>query len=96
MKLLLLSVYDSKVGAHVEIFTQRSKGEALRGFETAVNDGKSPLSNHPADFALMELGSVDTDTGVVTSLSPILSLGFAADFKRVSARDPSQLSIVGT
>ena len=84
MLLKIFTVYDSKVGAYLQPFFMRSKGEAIRGFSEIVNDGKSAFSNHPADYTLFELGDFFDDTGVIVPHKSPISLGVGIEFVKVS------------
>ncbi|QCQ84963.1 nonstructural protein [Blackfly microvirus SF02] len=64
MKILLFSVYDLAVGAHLQPFFSRSIGEAMRSFENACNDEKGPFVAHASDYCLFHLGSFDDTNGV--------------------------------
>jgi len=59
MKLVVCSVYDSSVGAYLQPFFTRSKGEAIRSFIDAVKEEKGPFNRHKKDFTLMFLGEWD-------------------------------------
>jgi len=84
-KLLCFSVYDSKVKAYDKPFFMRSRGEALRGWQAAVNDEKTTLCTHPEDFSLMELGDYDDETGAFTNHQAPVNLGLASQYKRPPA-----------
>lgn len=80
-KSMVYAVYDSKVKFfHFPMF-MRNRGEALRSWAEAANDGKTQISSHPEDFALMELGEFDDQTGKIEMLSVPESLGLAIQFK---------------
>lgn len=69
MKLLVFTVYDSAVGAHLQPFFSRSMGEAIRSFQDAVNDPQTNFNKHSMDYTLFLLGSFD-DAGGVFDTSP--------------------------
>lgn len=83
MKLVMFSVYDSKVEAWMPPFFMRSKGEALRAWSQTVNDGQSAMSHHPADFSLMEIGNFDDENGKVLGHTVPVSLGTGLEFKKL-------------
>jgi hypothetical protein len=84
----MFTVYDSKVGAYLQPFFMRSKGEAIRGFSQIVNDGKSAFFTNPEDYTLFELGDYFDDTGTVVMHKAPISLGVALEHvNRVS--DPA-------
>lgn len=48
---------------------------AVRNFEHAVlNSEQSLFFSHPEDYALYRIGSIDTDTGVITPLTPVAEM----------------------
>lgn len=67
-KLQIFAVYDKKALAYNNPFYYHQKGQALRGFEDAINDTQSPFSKHPEDFSLFHLGEFNDTTGVITPL----------------------------
>lgn len=63
MKLDVYAVRDAAVGAFMQPFFARSKGEAIRSFTLAVQDEKHDFYRNPADFALFKLGMWDDTSG---------------------------------
>lgn len=82
-KLMVYSVYDSKVKYFQNPIFMRNRGEALRSWEQAANDEKLTICAHPLDFALMEIGEFDDQSGKFFNLEAPESLGLAANFKRL-------------
>lgn len=80
-KLLVLSVYDSKVQLFAQPFFMRTRGEALRGWTDVVNDPSTQMSKYPTDFALMELGEYDEQKGSFTNHQAPINLGLAVAYK---------------
>lgn len=74
MKLLLCSVYDSKVSAYAPPFPAKTRGEAIRIFSDAVRDPSTLLSKHPEDYRLFLLGEFDDNSGhiVNSQVEPII------------------------
>lgn len=70
MRYLVCSVFDAKVGAYMAPFNMRSRGEAIRSFESACRDEKMPFGAYPADYRLFLLGEYDDETGVFINSSP--------------------------
>lgn len=67
----LFSIYDTKAQFFLQPFPETSTIAALRGFEVAVNEGKSTFSRFPDDFALMEIATFDQQTGeIIPNASP--------------------------
>lgn len=94
MKLHVFSVLDKAVGAFLQPFYARSKGEALRSFTEACHDEKSLFAKHGTDYLLMYLGEFDDVTGLFTTGEPERLLGA---FEAVSAgreREPAALKAV--
>lgn len=77
MILKLFSVFDQKAGAYLPPFHFIAAGQAVRAFADTVNDPKSSLARHPADYTLFEVGTFDDLTGVLTSAVPAINLGCA-------------------
>lgn len=69
MKIQMFAVFDKKAIAYAHPHFFHQKGQAIRAFENAVNDGQTQLSRNPEDFALFHLGEWDDSTGVVSPLA---------------------------
>lgn len=80
----IFGVRDSKALAFLQPFFGVTAGVAIRAFEEAVNDGKSPISKHPEDYVLYELADFDDSTGEVISVVPIKALGCGRDYVKVA------------
>lgn len=78
----MFCIHDSKVGAYMQPFFARSIGDAMRSWTAVCNDGKSMMSIYPGDYTLFEIGSYSEDTGVVTPLDVLHSLGTGLEVKR--------------
>lgn len=70
MQLFVFSVYDKAVGAYLQPFYARAKGEAIRQFTEACHDEKSLFAKHGTDYLLVYLGSFDDVTGLFTTGEP--------------------------
>lgn len=75
MKLLIFTVYDKAVGAFLQPFYARSKGEALRQFTDACNDQSHQFCKHAADYTLMMLGEWDDASGIFDAADPARVIG---------------------
>lgn len=64
------AVYDRKAQYYLPPFTARGDAEASRMFTDAVMTSETPISQYPADFDLVKVGSFDLDTGVLTPEQP--------------------------
>jgi hypothetical protein len=70
MKLQVFSVFDKAVGAHLQPFFCRSKGDALRSFGDACNDEKHQFFQHGLDYVLVFLGEFDDVSGLFATQEP--------------------------
>lgn len=86
MILKVFAVYDVKAVAYMQPFFSNSVGSALRAFGDASCEDRSPLSKHPADYNLFELGSFDDASGLLESLPAPKYLGSALDFADMSVK----------
>lgn len=73
----LFCMYDVKAGFFLQPFPETSTVAALRGFEVAVNEGKSTFSRFPDDFCLMEIADFDQSTGQLSPYEKPQNLGSA-------------------
>lgn len=71
----IFSLLDLKAGSYLTPFIDATTVGALRGFELAVNEGKSTVAKFPDDFCLMELGEFDQQTGKFALHESPLNLG---------------------
>lgn len=85
--LKVFSVYDSKVGAYMNPIFLRSKGEALRAFETSINSSDHIFCKNPEDYTLFELGSWDEEKAKFVLHSTPIALGVAIEFVKTSVID---------
>lgn len=75
----MYAIYDQAVGAYLNPFFMRSRGEAVRSFGQAVSDPKSAFHSHPADYTLFEIGQYDDVTGIVEPWDAKVNLGTALE-----------------
>lgn len=82
MKMNLYSVYDKKADSYGNPFYMPTDATASRLFADQVLDASKPslLNQHPEDFRLNRVGSFDTDTGLVVSLTQPEFIAEAMDF----------------
>lgn len=73
----LFCVLDTKANFFMQPFPETSTIAALRGFDVAVNEGKSTFSKFPDDFCLMELAEFDQQTGELIPYTSPQNLGSA-------------------
>lgn len=90
MLLKVFCIYDSKAEAYLQPFFMMARGEAVRAFQTAVNDPQTNFCKHPSDYTLFEIGTFDQSSGNVAPYEAKVSLGLALEFKDKPA-DPAPL-----
>lgn len=71
MKLKAFSLLDTKTGQFNAPFFMSHVGQAIRAIADLGQDKNTIVGRHPADFALMELGTFDDDTGHLVAVNPI-------------------------
>lgn len=91
MQLRVFCFFDSKVGVFSTPFFCRHVGEALRIAQQLGEDPQTQIGRYPADFSLVEVGSFDDQTGVMTAL-PHHSHGVVAGFLAAKRSLQSQLA----
>ncbi len=79
MKLLVFSVYDSKVEAFLQPFFAPTKGAALRSFTDACNSGDHEFNRHAGDYTLFLIGSYDEKSSLLEPCT-LENLGVALTF----------------
>lgn len=88
MKIKMFCVYDSKVEMFLQPFFMLARGEALRAWESTVNDPQTQFSRFPSDFTLFEIGEYDQATGSCEMWKAKVSLGTALEFKKTAPTAP--------
>lgn len=86
----LFSVYDTKAQFFLQPFPETSTAAAIRGFDVAVNEGKSVFSKFPDDFCLMEIAEFDQKSGELVPHVSAQNLGSA---RTVLRNAPEQMSL---
>lgn len=81
---VLYTLYDCKSETYLSPTAHPARGEAIRSFSKAVNDGQSVVSSNPEDFTLFEIGTFDDRTGVVSLYDARIAIGNGVDFKQVA------------
>lgn len=74
------SIFDSKVGAHLQPFFMQANGAAIRAVTELVKDKTHAFGKFPADYTLFELGTFDNSTGVFDMFPTPRSLGVCVEF----------------
>lgn len=90
MTLRIFGVHDEKSGIFAHPFFCLATGQALRMFEDWVK-GDTPLSKHPADYKLYELGTFDDNSAEFSGIVPPRYLATGSDF--VVPVDAPKLSV---
>lgn len=70
MKHLVFTVRDKAIGAFLQPFFTRSKGEAVRSFMEACNDPKHNFNRNSSDYTLFYLGDFDDVSGLFNPQDP--------------------------
>lgn len=82
----IFSIYDGKIRSFMRPFMDAHTGSALRSFEEACKEPTSPFAKFPADFVLYEIGTFNTETGLVSPYSPVNQIAAAIDYVRAPMR----------
>lgn len=68
----IYSVFDAKAEAYLPPIFQRTHGEAIRSFESAVTQPDHQFHNHAEDYTLFHVGEFDDSTGAIEKvLTPV-------------------------
>lgn len=59
----LVALYDRATESHAPVMTVNTRAEAIRSFRDAVNDPQTPISSHPTDYELYQIGEYDEEKG---------------------------------
>lgn len=86
----IFAMYDTKASYYLQPFPETSTIAALRGFEIAVNEGKSQFNRFPDDFCLHELADFDQQSGEISVYEKPQNLGSA---RTVLKNIPEQNSV---
>ncbi|AXH73810.1 MAG: nonstructural protein [Microviridae sp.] len=78
---VLFSVYDSKSLTYCPPFLSTNAQTAKRDFSIAVIDPTSAISKAPEDYTLYDIGTFDSDSGLVNPASPPVYICSALQFK---------------
>ena len=78
MKLVAMSLYDSKVRAFSQPFFAASEEAGIRSVVDEASRGDSMLSRHPEDFQVCRVGVFDDKDGLLISEMAPVQLGFVS------------------
>lgn len=73
-------VHDVKAEAFMNPVYYRTKGEALRAFETTCKDSSSQFNKFPSDFTMYELGEFNEFNGSFNIHEKPLHMANASEF----------------
>lgn len=80
MIMKIYTVFDSKLGAYGTPNFLQSDGVAHRAFSDHVNDERTPINKHPADYSMWHIGDYDDGSAEIASCKPRLIVQGAAVF----------------
>ena len=63
----LYSVYDKKGTNTLGVYEQVNDLVAIRDFSLLCKKDDTPIAKFPEDYALLALGELDQETGIITS-----------------------------
>lgn len=75
------AIRDIKVNSYMLPFFQSHKAGAMRHFADLSRDPQCPMSKHPEDFQLFEIGVYDPSTASLISNAQPEFLANATDFQ---------------
>lgn len=81
----LFAILDVKSNSFMKVTCEKHTADAMRSFSIAANSKDTLFNRFPDDFALMEIGSFDPQTGTIEPLQHPQSLGAARTFLEVSS-----------
>lgn len=85
----MFAVQDVKVGAYLNPFTMRSKGEAIRTWSNSCDDPNTQFFKTPSDFTLCEIGEYNEVSGKLIPHDCPLPIGTALEFKTTKKEESS-------
>ena len=65
----IYSIYDNQTATYAPVFSVPHEMLAVRAFINLAQDRNSQIYAHPSAFNLMELASMDMETGMITPLA---------------------------
>lgn len=88
MKILAFAVFDEKAGAFEKPFFVQAVGVANRMFGDAVNNDDTPMSKHPSDYKLYEIGHFELESGLLIGVDTAPKfLSHGSDFIKPEQRE---------
>ena len=89
----IFSVHDSKAEAYLPPIYFKTSAEAIRAFESSVQDEKTQFNKYASDYTLVELGLFDENSGTITTSQIPRILANASEFKKTNLSN-AQISSV--
>lgn len=80
MKTLLYTVKDIKVGSIGAVLKFRNDALAIRSFGDAVAQKDSIYNAHPEDFAIICIGEIDEESGIIDPYAVPRLVASACDY----------------
>lgn len=74
----VFSVFDSVALHHSAPFIVVRREVAVRDFTAAINNPQSPLASSPGDYSLVELGTLDEQSGEIVPGRVVVLNGLSA------------------
>ncbi len=94
----VFGIYDIKAETYLTPFFESTTGQATRAFSDAINSPDHPFGRHPNDFTLRELGTFDSDSGLIESHKHPIHVAEATQFINISrapTTDPTLFDTFG-
>ncbi len=79
MKMLMFSLYDTKLEGFMRPFFLQSVGVATRAIMDLSKDPNHEAAKHPSDFCLYELGTFDDHSSEITQMMPPKRIGLVSE-----------------
>lgn len=81
MNLTIVAIHDRATDAYSTPIFVHTTGQAIRGFQDEINEPNNPMSKHPDDYDLYQLGEYDNATGAFTNLKEPRQLAIGKQLK---------------
>jgi len=66
----IYAIRDRKIGELLNAVLLKNAAEAERFYLLVCSDQRSPVAAHPKDYEILELGGIDSETGVIVPGHP--------------------------
>lgn len=80
----LYSVYDEKIMSYGPVICMDNEVNAIRAFSSVANDKSSDIGRFPDDFRLYQVGTFDSEAGVIDRFPIPVLVASASKFVRSS------------